>query len=494
VTTRRFVLVAVLALILSTFAAVASTSVLAVEKPPKPKPALPKGPGPFHPFNEFGSRPTDNVVLHWNDQALVVIRMIAPPPPVTARALAVMNTAMYDAWTAYDATAVPTQRAGWARRPAAEHTIEYKSMAISYAAERALRDLFPSMAGDFTAYRIALGYTTAPTGTPDDPATVGTQAADAVLAARHGDGSNQLGDHPGGNGSPYSDYTGYTPTNPPGPLTWQPLPGQSFIVPHWRHVAPFALTSADQFLPPGPGLKKSDGSYDKAIKAIIGYSAKLDDKTKARAEYWADGPRSEQPPGHWVLFAGALSRKQARSIDQDVKLNFALGNALLDAGITSWNAKRRHDFIRPVTAVRTTHAGKTIKAWAGPFQGTKVIPAEQFRSYIPTPPHPDYVSGHSTFSAAAAQVIRSFAGSDTLNLTVDFEPGASFVEPGAVPAATVHLGWSTLSAAAGEAGLSRELGGIHFRDADQHGLNLGRAVGTNAWNKAQTYFLGVAPG
>jgi VCPO second helical-bundle domain len=119
---------------------------------------------------------------------------------------------------------------------------------------------------------------------------------------------------------------------------------------------------------------------------------------------------------------------------------------LLDAGIAAWNAKRRYDFIRPVTAVRTTQAGKTIKAWAGPGQGTKVIQAEQFRSYIPTPPFPDYVSGHSTFSAA------------------------------------------------GEAGLSREYGGIHFRDADAHGLNLGRVIGTNTWNKAQTYLRGIAAG
>jgi hypothetical protein len=65
---------------------------------------------------------------------------------------------------------------------------------------------------------------------------------------------------------------------------------------------------------------------------------------------------------------------------------------------------------------------------------------------------------------------------------------------GAVSATTVQLGWSTYTAAAGEAGLSREYGGIHFRDADAHGLNLGRAVGTNTWNKAQTYFQGVAAG
>jgi hypothetical protein len=486
VTLRRSALVVLSVLVLSVAAVAASSSVGAVEKPPKPKPAIPKGPGPFHPFNSFGSSPNDNVVLKWNDEALAAVRTLAPPPPVSARALAIMNTSMYNAWAAYDAIATPTIRSGWTRRPTAEQAIEYKSMAISYAAERALANLFPSLAGTFTSFRTALGYTTAPTGQPDDPATVGTQAADAVIGARATDGANQAGE--------YADTTGYTPTNPPGPLTWQPLPGQTFAVPHWQNVAPFALSSASQFVPPGPTLKKSDGSYDKAVKDIISLSAKLDDQTKARAEYWADGPKSEQPPGHWILFAGAISRKNSQTIDQDAKLNFAVSNALLDAGITAWNAKRRYDFIRPVTAVRTTQAGKTIKAWAGPGQGIKVIPAEQFRSYIPTPAFPDYVSGHSTFSAAAAQVIRSFTGSDTLNLTATFDAGSSFVEPGTVPAAPVLLRWPTFTAAAAEAGLSREYGGIHFRDADAHGLTLGRAIGTNTWNKAQTYFKGIAAG
>ena len=89
-------------------------------------------------------------------------------------------------------------------------------------------------------------------------------------------------------------------------------------------------------------------------------------------------------------------------------------------------------------------------------------------------------------TAAAAKVSRG--------LTVDLAAGSSFVEPGSVPAATVQLGWSTLTAAAGEAGLSREYGGIHFHDADAHGLNLGRAIGTNVWTKAQTYFQGIAAG
>jgi hypothetical protein len=458
-------------------------SVQAGENPPRPQPARPIGPAPFHPLDSYGSTDSDNVVLKWNDQALAAIRTVFPPPPVSARALAIMNTSIYDAWTAYDATAVPTRRAGWSRRPVGERTFERKSMAISYAAHRALSNLFPSLEPTFTTFRDNLKHGPT-TGQPDDPAAIGTAAANAVIDARRDDGANQSGN--------YSDYTGYAPTSPPTALSWRPLPGQSFIVPHWQRVTPFALTSANQFLPPGPGLKKSDGSYQKAVDEIIKFSAKLDDGTKVRAEYWSDGPKTEQPPGHWMLFAGAVSRKNGYTIDQDAKLNFAISNALLDAGIASWNAKRTYDFIRPVTAVRTVKAGTTIRAWAGPNKGTQEIPAEQFVSYIATPPHPDYVSGHSTFSGAACRVLRLFTGNDILNMSATMPKGSSVVEPGAVPSAAVKLSWPTYTAAAEEAGLSRLLGGIHFRDANRDGMALGTSVGSNAWSKAQTYFSGTA--
>ncbi len=468
-------------------------TVLAGDNPPKPKAVKPLGPGAFHPFDSYGPTVDDNVVLKWNDQALAAIRTVFPAPPVSARALAIMNTSIYDAWTAYDATAVPTLRTGWTRRPAGERTSERKSMAISYAAHRALTDLFPSLAPTFSTFRGNLGYTGAPTGQPDDAATIGTAAAEAVVASRRHDGANQTGDTPGSvTGLPYSDYTRYAPPSPPTALSWQPLPGQSFLVPHWQRVKPFALASADQFTPSGPTLRKSDGSYDKAVDEMVKMSAKLDDGTKMRAEYWSDGPRTEQPPGHWMLFTGAVSRRNGHTLDQDAKVHFAVSNALLDAGIASWNAKRAHEFVRPVTAVRTLKAGTTIKAWAGPHQGTRTIPAEQFVSYIATPPHPDYLSGHSTFSGAAARVLRLFTGSNTLQLSVTFAKGGSVVEPGSVPAVPLRVSWPTYTDAADEAGLSRMLGGIHFRDANRDGLALGTAVGSTTWSTAQTYFTGKA--
>jgi hypothetical protein len=101
---------------------------------------------------------------------------------------------------------------------------------------------------------------------------------------------------------------------------------------------------------------------------------------------------------------------------------FALGNALLDASIAVWSCKRHFDYVRPVTAVRVVYAGRFIEAWAGPGKGTEVIPAETFKSYLPTPPFPEYTSGHSAFSAAAAEVLRRVTGSDTFRASYTVRP------------------------------------------------------------------------
>ena len=196
------------------------------------------------------------MVLKWNDQALAAVRTLAPPPPVTARALAIMNTSIYDAWTAYDATAVPTIRAGWARRPAAEHLIEYKSMAISYAAERALATLFSSQANTFSGFRTALGYTATPTGQPDDPATIASRPP--MWLSRPG--PMMCPTRPEG----YAETSVYAPTSPPGPLCLAAAAGHDSPSP--TGSGPHSRSARPPVPPPGPGLKKSDGSYDKATR------------------------------------------------------------------------------------------------------------------------------------------------------------------------------------------------------------------------------------
>jgi Domain of unknown function (DUF6851) len=214
-----------------------------------PLPALPLGPGPLYPLDAYGPRPDDNVVLRWDGQALAAIRALKQGPTMNARALAIVHTSMYDAWAAYDPVAVGTRLGGSLRRPPAERTLARKSKAISFAAYRALLNLYPSRAADFTAFMTALGYN--PNNTSTDPATaagVGNTAAQAVLAFRANDGANQA------NG--YADTSGYVPVNTPDrvndPFHWQPLRHpdgngniivQQYLTPHWGGVTPFALTS-----------------------------------------------------------------------------------------------------------------------------------------------------------------------------------------------------------------------------------------------------------
>src|SRR5262249_56075878 len=125
---------------------------------------------------------------------------------------------------------------------------------------------------------------------------------------------------------------------------------------------------------------------------ILHLSAKLTDRDKVIAEYWADSAGSVTPPGHWNVIAQQISRRDSHSLDDDAKMFFSLDNALMDAGIAVWDCKRATDSIRPVSAIRFLFADDTIRAWAGPGMGTQKIAGTHFRSYIPTPPFPSYIS------------------------------------------------------------------------------------------------------
>jgi hypothetical protein len=453
-------------------------------------------------------RATQTVVVRWSGACLQAIRLTKPAPTIVARALAIVHTAIYDAWAAYDAHALGTRLGSSLRRPARERTLANKQRAISYAAYRSLVDLFPAQRPAFDVIMTDLGYD--PSDRSEDVATatgVGNVAARALLEFRHADGSNQLGDLTAPNPmtglpQPYADYTGYVPVNPPDrivdPTRWQPLTingvVQKFATAQWYKVAPFALTSASQFRMPEVEPNVPFGGLQRAVEQAIEYSANLTDREKVIAEYWADGPNSELPPGHWCLFGALVSARDHHSEDDDAKMFFAMANAGMDAGIAAWDLKRYFDTVRPVTAVRYYKAGQQIVAWGGPGRGTIAMRGEDWRPYQPatvvTPPFAEYVSGHSTFSAASAEVLRRYTGSDRFGASVTIAPGTSLVEPGLVPAQSITLSWPTFSDAADEAGMSRRYGGIHFEHADVQGRLIGRLIGAQAYAKAEEYWRG----
>jgi hypothetical protein len=295
---------------------------------------------------------TPNVVIQWNNAALQGVRDSKLGPPMVSRALAIVHTCIYDAWAAYDHRALGTQLGGSLRRPHRERTPANKNEAISFAAYRAARDLFPE--DDEKVFRPLmeqLGYN------PDDASVdtrtasgVGNKACNAVLQFRHRDGSNQLGEL-SSNGVPYADYTGYTAVNPPSPVPsnpatvidpnrWQPLQyfdathtfvTQPFVGAQWYLVKPFALPSDDQFRSElahfGPATYGSS-AFLRQVEELVKKSANLTDREKMIAEYFADGPHSELPPGHWDLFAQFVSIRDHHGVDEDAKLFFALTNAI----------------------------------------------------------------------------------------------------------------------------------------------------------------------
>jgi hypothetical protein len=110
---------------------------------------------------------------------------------------------------------------------------------------------------------------------------------------------------------------------------------------------------------------------------------------------------------------------------------------------------------------------------------------------FPTPPFPGFTSGHSNFSAAGAEVLRLFTGSDQFGASVTLAAGSSRAEPGITPADDVTLSWKAFSDAADQAGLSRRYGGIHIEEDDLRGRATGRICGRQAWANAQTYFKGT---
>ena len=541
------ILLVVAGLVVATFST-ATTTPSALAAKPTTTTSAPPAASTF-PVNGCPEDPTkqppcekDDVVVLWDDQLLDVIRAYPKEtgPTITARAMGVLHTATYDAWAAYDPTAKVTRPDGPAQQ-ASGNTLANKSEAISYAAYRALNDLFPpNRFPSIGAYQTpdalltSLGYNpanTTPASSTDNaatPAGVGNLAAKAVLDYRHADGSNQLGNDPKGTmGVPYSDTTGYKPVNEwnklNDPWRWQPLcvltaagvaanqppvrdssqpcpdPNgyytvQQPLTPQWAKTIPFSagLMSTLPYLVPGPP-NNSDGATD--IATALADTSNLSDASKAKAEYWADGPRTEFPPGHMGVFTQFICRKFGNNLDKDTQMFFMLGNAMMDASIAAWYYKYKYDYVRPVTAIREYYKNDPngITSWLGPNKGFGTVPSQQWMPYqqltVVTPPFPEYVSGHSTFSAAGATLLSMANGGDTFGGSITIKANSSKFESN-TPAADVRLSWPTFSDASDEAGMSRRYGGIHFYSGDIHGRGLGRQVANYVYSTAQNYIKG----
>lgn len=467
---------------------------------------------PLHKFLPIQDKSQVSLAYQWLDIAEEAtarnVDQFQARPTVISRTLAVWATAMFDAWAAYDEQAVGSRLGGQLRRPAAEWTQKNKEIAISYASFESLKFVYPESVEWLAGEMRRLGYDPTVVSTdPTKPEGVGNLAAQAVIDYRRHDGSNQFGEEIGSNGKPYTDYTYYQPVNPPDriidPDRWQPItftltdgkqvtPG--FLTPHWYRVKTFALERSDQFRPgPPPKTTTDDALLRQQTDQVLAYNQELTPREKAIVEFMRDGPRSTGQSGHWLRFAQDVSRRDHYTLDQDVKLYFAVANVAMDAFISCWETKRFYDSSRPWTLVRYYYRGQKILGWAGPEGGVKEMPAEEWHPYSPysfiTPPFPGYTSGHATVSGACSKMLELYTGTDRYGYAerrrhcelTEMEAG-DFVE----------LDLPTWSATAEMAAVSRAMGGYHIPIDNDVGLKVGREIAVWSWPKYQAYFDGSA--
>lgn len=459
--------------------------------------------GSNRPSAQNEPRGVNNLAYKWGQVALDATandtEWFNPRPTITSRFLGLVWTAVFDAWSRYDANARPVYLENVDRRPSSERTLKNKETAISYAAYRAMREYYYSDSVMLRRVMVRFGYD--PDDTSMDPTTavgIGNLAAHAVIESRMHDGSNQTGTMPGCNGKPYSDYTGYIPVNTADDLTdlkrWQPKyfsdgKGGKFapgcLTPHWDKVKTLLLDSASQFRPvPPPEIGSEQLATD--VREVIELQANLSDEDKALVEFMRDGPRSVQQAGHWFIFAQDVSERDNHTLDEDVKMYFLVEAAAMDAFIACWDAKMFYDFARPYSLVHAYYQDQIIKAWGGPEKGMVQMDGTEWRPYSPDtflcPPFPSYVSGHSTVSGACSEVLRLFTGSDEFGIEVKLVPGALTELPENF-GDTVTLKFPTFTYTADRAGISRVMGGYHIQSDNIEGLTLGRHVGRRVFEK-----------
>jgi hypothetical protein len=242
-----------------------------------------------------------------------------------------------------------------------------------------------------------------------------------------------------------------------GPAHWVPTSTvavqQRPLLPYWGNVRPFAMAEGNSCpLPPPPAYSEEPGSeFYRQAKEVYDTVNALTPEQRAIAAFWSDDPMlSPTPPGHWISIAMTELAAEGAGASRWAAVMARLGITLADAFIGCWHTKFEYDLVRPITYIQ------------------RVID-KKWQPILNTPPFPEYPSGHSTQSAAAAAVLDAVFGADH-----------AFVDGTHLDDGIPERAFANFQAAAQEAALSRLYGGIHFRAAIERGLEQGACIGAHA--------------
>jgi PAP2 superfamily len=255
---------------------------------------------------------------------------------------------------------------------------------------------------------------------------------------------------------------------------WVPTPPAyaQAVEPHWKEMRPMVMDSAAQFMPPRPpkyDIKDKNSVFYKAMMQVKTTGDSLTEEQKHIADFWDDNPgktnvighvmfvtKKFSPPGHWMNITGIAAQKANADFAATVCAYAKTAIALFDGFISCWDEKYRSNYVRPETVINKK---EFFPDW---------------RPYIQTPPFPSYTSGHSTISAAAAEV-----------MTEQFGNNLSFTDTSLLEFGIKSRTIKSFRGAAQEASISRLYGGIHYMFDMDEGNKAGRKLGELIVNRLQ---------
>lgn len=359
-------------------------------------------------------------ISDWNSAVCDAIRKGSLPPGLASRNLAIVHLSIWDA--------------------ARTHKEDKQATAaIAAAGHRTCITLFPTEQAQFDELLRSQIESLGKSADLKPGLGTGQEVALARIAERENDGASTL--------------VHYVPSNESG--NWRRTRGnRPPETPQWPEVQPFALRSGSQHRPKAPPQLGS-AIWKQALQQVRilgekGSTHRTEEQTEI-AHFWSDFSYTSTPPGHWNEVARELIAGREETIAKRAKVLAVLNVALADAGIAAFDSKYHYNFWRPVTALSKERKVK-------------------WESLLPAPPHPEYVSGHSTFSGAAAEILAKLLGGDKQAFGV----GSESIEG-------KRRYFSSLQDCAEEVGMSRIYGGIHYAFSNKQGLSLGKSVAQSVW-------------
>jgi membrane-associated phospholipid phosphatase len=402
---------------------------------------------------------TDTILRTWYRLIIELVRHTPTySPPVASRAFSYIGVTAYEALCPVTGgyVSLTGQLNGLTALPAAEASPVDAAVVLQTALATVVLALFgntgPTGQRAVAALSEQLG-TQAADGIPSDIAAAsvarGKAIATHILDWAQADGGAVVENM----GFPASYTVGGQPQDwvPTSRVAQQQVP----LLPNWGKNRPFAMPAGNACPLPAPPDYSEDPTspFYAAAAEVHDIVGNLTDEQRLIARFWSDDPMlSPTPPGHWIAIALGISERDGLSAERTADILARLGIAMADAFIGCWHTKYEYNLLRPITYIRR-------------------FISPEWEPLLNTPPFPEYPSGHSTQSAAAAAVLTAALGEDFA-----FEDMTH--EDEGLPVRSFDSFWQ----AAEEAAISRLYGGIHYRFGVEAGIAQGRCIGAYAAN------------